>query len=376
MITLLTGQPGHGKSAYGMVLALDFKKAGREVYAHGVPGLDYEATGFKPIENPKNWHLEVPHGAVIIMDECYGPFPARNPASKVPDHVDAMARHRHFGYDFILIAQQGIQLDPFLRGLYDEHIHIKKKFGKYTKRLRWSSYQSNVKGLCADASDWVRPKYVFQYYKSTELDTSKLHVPKWLQWIAVLLIVLGGLAFYLKRGYDKKMEQYAADNPSQQAGVSGAPVRVRAGAPDASDVQYNTPADYAEAHLPRFATMPWTAPVYDQRAVTADPQLLCMAAEEGTDANGEHQAASCTCVTEQNTRYEISEGECKRIARYGPIYNPYRERSQDVASAPQDVAGGVGGSPPTGTPSTQPQPGAVIAGAVLPPTVSAGTTSP
>ncbi|MEH6416207.1 zonular occludens toxin domain-containing protein [Pseudomonas sp. CGJS7] len=366
MMTLITGQPGHGKSAYGLLLALDFKKKGREVYAHGIPGLDYEATGFHRIENPKNWHNEVPHGSVIFIDECYSTFPNRNPASAVPAHVDEMARHRHNAYDFILVAQQGLQIDPFLRGLYDEHIHIKKKFGKYSKRLRWNSYQGNVKAMCSDATDWIRPNHVFKYYKSTELDTSRLHVPKWLQWIVVLLLVLGGLAYYLKHGYDKKIAQYTSENSAANTATSAsAPPATsrgeRVGAGGALDPKFATATDYAKAHLPRFATMPWTAPVYDQRPATADPQLLCMSTEAGADAAGDHVEASCTCLTEQGTRYDISQGECRRIARDGPVYNPYRQLSQEAPRlAHQDAAatGGVGGSPPTQNASY----GAVLAG--------------
>ena len=28
--------------------------------------------------------------------------------------------------------------------------------------------------------------------------------------------------------------------------------------------------------LPRFGAMPWTAPAFDDRRVTADPQLYCL----------------------------------------------------------------------------------------------------
>lgn len=69
--------------------------------------------------------------------------------------------------------------------------------------------------------------------------------------------------------------------------------------------------------------MPWTAPIYDERGVTADPQLI--------DAQGQHTEASCTCFTEQGTLYELSVPECRTIARRGPMYNPYRQ-TQAMAS--------------------------------------------
>ncbi|MEI2455337.1 zonular occludens toxin domain-containing protein [Lysobacter firmicutimachus] len=357
MLMLVTGQPGHGKTAYALWRAMKLKKEGREVYAHGIKDLAYDQLGFKPIDNPQDWQ-SLPDGSVVVLDECYGTFPNRNAGSKVPGHVDAMARHRHRGFDFILIAQQGLQLDPFLRGLYEEHVHVKRRFGKATTLKRWSSYQGNVKAACSDESQWIRPNDVFQYYTSTVLNTSRLHVPMWLRWIAVLLFLLLCGSLYLKHSYESKIEKFAAENKSASAGVAGAAPRgTRGGAPDAAGVHYDTPGDYAKAHLPRFATMPWTAPVFDQRQPTADPQLLCMSAEAGTDADGGHRDASCTCLTEQGTRYDISQGECRRIARDGPVYNPYRQLAAAPQAARQDEPAP---SPPSAPNAPQASAGAVL----------------
>lgn len=338
MILLLTGQPGHGKTAYGLVRAFELKKQGREVYAHGIKNLDYERAGFHQLDDPTKWQ-ELPDGAVVLLDECYDTFPNRNPGAKVPEHVEAMARHRHRGFDFILIAQQGLQLDPFLRGLYEEHIHVRKKFGKVTKLLRWSQYQSNVKAKCADASDWVRPQWVFDYYTSTVKDTSRLHVPKWIKVTAALfaIVVLGMWMLAGMWGADAQ----AGSGPSiLPANLPGAPVTgggTTTGAGEPGQPKWETPTDYAQAHLPRFDTMPWTAPVYDDRRVTADPQLICMSSAPGQDSNGDQLPGSCTCLTEQGTFYEISEPQCRRIARFGPVYNPYKEKdpSRPVLPAAQ-----------------------------------------
>jgi zona occludens toxin len=370
MLKLITGQPGHGKTAYGIWLALKLKAEGRAVYAHGIKDLDYDRIGFNRIDDPVKWQ-DLPDGSVVVLDECYTTFPNRNPGSKVPEHVEAMARHRHRGFDFILIAQQGLQLDPFLRGLYEEHIHVVKKFGKATKLKRWSSYQGNIKAVCSDASDWIRPNEVFQYYTSTVLNTSKLHIPKWLQWIGILLVVMLLIGLYLKHSYSKKLEELSA-KPNAQASAA-ADTRLRGGAA-ADAISYDTPADYAKAHLPRFPTMPWTAPVYDQRAVTADPQLLCMSSEAGADVDGNYRDASCTCMTEQGTKYTINEGECMRIARDGPVYNPYRTASQTQPNAVQQPSAGQGATP-SAEPATAQNAGAMIAGAVLPPTVAAASSS-
>src|SRR5690606_238152 len=61
MILLLTGQPGHGKTAYAMHRALKLVAEGRLVYAHGIKDLNYETTGFKPLEDPTKWE-DLPDG--------------------------------------------------------------------------------------------------------------------------------------------------------------------------------------------------------------------------------------------------------------------------------------------------------------------------
>ena len=69
------------------------------------------------------------------------------------------------------------------------------------------------------------------------------------------------------------------------------------------------------------------------------------------DGEGKHQAGSCTCITEQGTAYDLSQPECRTLARYGPVYNPYRERHDnrpqmqpEQAQQPQQIAG-QGGAP-------------------------------
>ncbi|WP_342315414.1 zonular occludens toxin domain-containing protein [Lysobacter sp. FW306-1B-D06B] len=345
MLKLVTGQPGHGKTAYAIDCALKLKAEGRVVYAHGIKDLDYDKIGFQRIEDPTKWQ-DLPDGSVLILDECYTTFPNRNPGAKVPDHVEAMARHRHRGFDFILIAQQGLQLDPFLRGLYEEHVHVRKKLGKVTKLLRWSQYQTNVKAQCADAANWVRPAHVFQYYTSTVLDTAKMHIPMWAKLLALSAVVLVAVLWYFSHRWKSKIDAYtAAETPiAETAGFAPRGVSHRGAGPANEGPRWETRTDYATDHLPRFATMPWTARVFDQRQVVSDPQLICMSSMPGRDVDGREREASCTCLTEQGTLYEMSQPECRRIARFGPVYNPYRTQQ---AVAQQPPSGGVGGSPPT-----------------------------
>ncbi len=348
---LVTGQPGHGKTAYGLDKAFQFQKEGRDVYIHGVKDFDYAKAGMKYIEDPTKWQ-DLPDGSVVLLDECYTVFPNRNPGAKVPDHVEAMARHRHRGFDFILIAQQGLQLDPFLRGLYEEHCHVRQTsvIKSKTKLKRWNQYQSNVQAACNDVLDWVRPKYVFEYYTSTTLVTTRRRVPMWLRWLGLGVVFVILVVFAIRWHFARKIAQFDAEKAMAESSMTRAPTvaggTTAAGGAPASKT-YSTPTEYAVAHLPRFATMPWTAPIYDGGVPVGQPELYCMSSQAGYDGHGEWKEASCSCLSEQGTKYDLSQPECRAVARNSTPYNPYRQPSMPPG-APVPVADAAPSAPPPG----------------------------
>lgn len=98
--------------------------------------------------------------------------------------------------------------------------------------------------------------------------------------------------------------------------------------------RWETLTDYAKDHLPHFGAMPWTAPAFDDRRVTADPQLYCLSSSRGEDANGKWQDFTCICLTEHGTAYEITQAESRTLARRGPVYNPYMLQRREDAGRP------------------------------------------
>ncbi|RAO78186.1 zonular occludens toxin family protein [Dyella jiangningensis] len=328
-ITLVTGQPGHGKSLYAIWRGLQYVKEGREVYASGFKGLDYEKTGFKPLPHdfrefdtadrddqgrvmPK-WQL-LPHGSVILLDECYDYMPARANGSKVPPHVDALARHRHHGYDILLVCQKHDQLDSFVKGLLDPHIHVRRKFGFNVAILKtWDRYESN----CAKdtspltAPSWRYPKDVFGLYTSATMHTVKKKLPWYFFAPFVLLPLIGGAAWYAKHSFATMGHPDGA--PASASNVVHGDTAAPSGeVKDADDGLRRR--DFVAWLKPRVPGQPWTAPAYDQLQVQGVPDLFCIAVDDGR----------CTCHTEQGTKYEVNAGVCRAIARDG-VYNPFRK---------------------------------------------------
>lgn len=339
-IELFTGQPGNGKTALMMERLVDEAKRGeRPIFAAGIDGLQPGLAS--ELADPRDWnkldsegkHI-VPNGALIFVDEAWKWFGHLHDATRqtTPKHVLDLAEHRHRGLDFVWTTQQPNQLYPFVRGLIGAHTHVVRRFGtKMIDVFRWGELNEEIKSSAkrdlAQRTTRLLPSQIFGQYKSAEVHTIKARIP-WkvmaLPLLVVAAIVLGYLAFAMLRpdAVAAKMKLKGPESASADPALTAS-----SGPPGREGPRWPTATAYAKEHLPRFPTMPWTAPIFDERQATSDPQLICMSSLAGADSHGELKEASCTCLTEQGTAYDISQPECRTIARKGPVYNPYRERT-------------------------------------------------
>jgi len=334
MIYWYTGQPGHGKTLCAIARALEFKEQGRIVYVCNVRGFDYDKTGTLKMtpEDFINWMAFLPDGAVCLVDECYehGMLPKRSPAQKVPEHVERLATHRHRGLDFIFVCQSpDKQADGFTHDLIERHIHVRRRFGTQFQHLReFDRFERNPEKATPLLIKRQRlPKKVFGLYKSTELDTTERRVPWYFIAFALGVPLSLGLMYYTFGGMGERLGGNA--KAAEPVGITGANVAQATVAPGSARAPA-TPIDFIQRFVPRVATQPWSAPAYDDHAVSGEaPRLFCMSAAHGEDVNGELKRASCTCLTEQGTRYLLPVRYCASIARNGQYEPYYTERSTE-----------------------------------------------
>lgn len=342
-IELFTGQPGNGKTALMMErLVAEAKAANRPIFAVGIDGLD---PGLATVlDDARHWNDKdaegnyiVPNGSLIFVDEAWKWFGHLHDATRqqTPRHVLELAEHRHRGLDFVWTTQQPNQLYPFVRGLIGAHSHVVRRFG--TKMLdvyRWGELNEEIKSLAkrdmAQRTTRLLPSQVFGQYKSAEVHTIKARIPLKVLALPLMALVGLGLAYWAYTLLRPSAVADVADTKGTQSALAdAAPAHAGTASRKEDAPRWPTAAAYAKDHLPRISTMPWTAPVFDDRQARSDPQLVCMSSMEGLDAQGVRQEASCRCLTEQGTAYELSQPECRTLARNGPVYNPYRERSED-----------------------------------------------
>lgn len=343
MIYWYTGQPGHGKTLHAIERAMQFKDQGRLVYVCNVRDFDYQKTGMEKMtpDQFREWMTFLPDGAVALVDECYehGMLPKRASTAAVPVHVQELAKHRHRGLDFIFVCQSpDKQCDSFTHDLIERHIHVRRRFGtKFVHLREFDRFERNPEKGHPLVIKRVRlPKRPMGSYKSTELDTTERRIP-WYYFAFALGVPLALWMMYSTFG-SMGTALGGDDVPVAQAAAQGGGAPQTHGAPAPGGVGATKKPESAVEHLakytPRVASQPWSAPAYDGIGVPSDaPRVFCMASDAGDLVDGVHGAASCSCVTEQGTRYVMPAGMCRMIARNGQYEPLLDERSQEHQTA-------------------------------------------
>lgn len=299
MINLITGLPGGGKTLYAIdEIRKLAEKEKRQVYFSGIADLKLPWIEHDPLL----W-MELPPGSIIVIDEAQRTFRPRSNGSVVPKHVEALETHRHLGIDIYVITQHPMLLDGNLRKLVNRHLHIHRIFGAHASTVfEWTKVKDNCDKHTKDASSrtWKYPKDVFDLYKSAEVHTHKLRLPREVWYLLILIMLFVGGSYYLYSGRIAGGHQAEAPKPSDNAQQ---PFGSRGGPPAAF-----TPLQYAESFRPRIEGLAYTAPAYDQvtKPTKAPYPAACVSA-----------SSRCQCYTQQGTKLETTPSLCLSIVAGG-----------------------------------------------------------
>lgn len=346
-ITLITAIPGSFKTTRAVWWIKQAIKDGEMVYVCNLNGL--KVPGVMPWEDPTKWR-DLPPGSVLVIDEAQTFFRARR-GGEPPKYITDMETIRHQGVRLILITQRVSYLDSHLRGLVGLHEHMMRDDGDpYATIVRANTCIENTDELVKrktsahyDHEKWTPDPALFADFQSAQVHTVKRVIKTKYKRGALMLgaaVLLFGGVFYsvFSSGASKAHEE---GDPALTAALplSGGVNASRES--NAKEKPPLTPSEYLERLVPRMAEAPYSAPIFDGREALSQPDLYCMASE---DAQGGQ--SSCTCLTEQGTRYEIDALSCVSIARHGGSYNPFKAPSVATAAPkPVDAA-----QPPVGPP--------------------------
>jgi len=327
MITFITGLPGHGKTLYALNYIKAYsEKEQRQVYYSGIKDLTLPWTEFKPEE----W-MNLPYGAIIVIDEAQFVFPRKPNGSTLPDHYQQLAVHRHSGFDIFVITQHPTLLDNFVRQLVGRHLHIIRKFG--LQRANVWEFQSScaTPQLAASQKGAIQhkfkyPKEIYGYYKSAELHTVKRSIPIKII-LAAAFCVAAPLYAYYSFNKPKKIDH---PKPSEQV------TQVQVAQSGVIKASYTNALEDAKQYMfertSRVDGLPHTAPRYDDvtKPTTAPVPTSCIASK-----------TRCSCYSQQATVMNVPDLLCRSIVDRGFFVDfqdkPNVQASQQVLDRPDGL---------------------------------------
>jgi zona occludens toxin len=303
MIFFSSGLPRSGKTLW-VISYVDrvSKQTGRPVYYHGIQ--DVKIPGWTELKDATKW-MELPAGAMLIIDEAQDVFPLKLTANGIPEFVKQLSVHGHEGIDIFLISQHPMFIDSYPRRLIDTHWHVVNIFGAE----RATVYQFKGVREQVDKSregaisrfEWSYPKEYYPLYKSATLHLRKREIPMKLKLLALVPILLLGLGYY---AYSSLFNH---DVQKAEGAVKAQPATTSPGT-----YQANKPLsvlDYVAEIKPRIDDIPQSAPRYD--SLTA-PQVAPKAAACLSSASH-----GCRCYSQQATPLAIADATCRQIVKQG-----------------------------------------------------------
>ena len=329
MITLITGAPGSGKTLY-VVTELLKPLIGTTVWGEDDDGnpkefernvhtninefvLDHVQIGPEGEGSIRDWFKWGKPGDYICYDEIQKSWKKRPTGSHVPDYIEHLETHRHYGVELCLMTQGTGLIDQNLIPLVGRHLHVRRiGFLPLAIIYEWDHCSRQILfSKAVKKTFWIFKFSGYKLYKS-----SKLHIkPKTaIPTLAyVVLAALAGAAYFIPGAYNRitgKTDQVKANvagvdpktgAPAAAPGATGGPAApgahtgtTQARAPGSGGGDPNQGQRYDSTQfIPVVSYEPRSAPAYDHlRQVVAMPRVI------GAYCVGEE----CQCWAQQAVR--------------------------------------------------------------------------
>lgn len=207
MITLITGQPGAGKTLYAVSMLLhkmvqsdiviDGVSQKRTIYTN-IKGLLIEHV-FIDSSDLMNWPEWVKMTDILCFDEVQEVWRPRGSSVTPPPAIQALEIHRSkYAIDCIFLTQHPMLLDQNVRRLVNRHLHVRRLANL---PLAWvyewdhCSNPSMVKSAITSGK-WFYPRWAYKLYQSAPVHTHQPRsIPKPVYYLLAITF-LGVFAFY------------------------------------------------------------------------------------------------------------------------------------------------------------------------------------
>lgn len=355
MITLITGGPGTGKTAWLLDQLIELRKQdqNKEIFIHGVRNLrgiaheviycksqlcdicksipqDYEIdkdgnTVVKPRKFVEDWPEWKTVGSLIVADEVQRIWRPRSSGSPLPLGVSALETHRHYGIDIWLVSQGPHLFDNAIRLLVGRHVHLVSRWSGRTQ-YEWPECKQNVQQR-SDAVNrqYKLPKRVYSMYDSAEIHT-KQERRKPLSFYALIASFVFAVVAVSFVGYRLNKRVSSQPDTANVSSVGIDPVVTSDSGQSVSTGDISTKEQFYSAFTPVVPGVPWSAPAYKELAKPVVMPVLagCVLSLKSNDQR-------CSCYTQQGTIIDMDYASCRyQIAHVA--FNPFRSEKTNVSN--------------------------------------------
>ena len=360
MIILMTGNMGTGKTSKVIQMIIDnedklaempvYDTDGktildwikRPIYTAHIDGIDEVKLGVCAVthEHMRSDTLEnlFPVGSLIIVDECHYVYPVRPSSRPAPDYIAKLTELRHQGHTLIIMTQHPANIDSYVRNLVSRHIHLARKQAT-TRLYEWNECMTSFSPMVLkDATSrlYRPPKMAFEYYKSSSVHVK--HKRRISPMVYVLLGCIISIAFIIYR-FSGKNEPDQPVNVTPQTELDAQmasdvlPNATIQGVRQSNSVSNNNTPQAGQSlkttdFVPTIAEKPESKPLYDGiRQPKTFEQVKGVMISKG----------KCTAYSQQGTVVNVSDVFCKKWAKDGLPFDPYREPTPPVQQGQQQT---------------------------------------
>jgi zona occludens toxin len=199
MLTIVTGTPRAGKSLLAVweiarLVPGSTVEATEPCTSHGVTYRKGDAVPrhlfsnihdllidhtFITSKDLECWHTWAQPGDVIVFDEVQEVWRPRGLGAKVPPEIAALETHGHMGVDLVLITQHPMLVDPNIRRLVNQHLHVRRLTYGTAMVYEWDHCENpGATKTCIANRVFFHRRKMYALYKSATLHTKpKVRLP-------------------------------------------------------------------------------------------------------------------------------------------------------------------------------------------------------
>lgn len=317
MITLITGQPGNGKTSLVVWQYIRPEIEKRAIYSVGIPKLTLPVIPMSRSELER-WHeLEpktnpgdddeiqllknVQEGSLIVVDECQKSF--RPGGTAMEPYIEYLCEHRHHGLDFIVITQFPHLVHKTVRALVTRHIHVRNIWRGRTLH-EWPEWQENphTKSNLAVATTTLYkiPKEVFGMYESASIHTKVKHkIPLAFKVFIMLLVVVPMLGYNAWQRVQARTSPEKIEEQATEPHTTAISQIVQAMTPEQVEAEKAKLQQDTEPEQPNQV-------IITKSLQLADQSVLWPAVAACVDFKGE-----CRCYGDEGERLDVPQDACR-----------------------------------------------------------------